>query len=67
MVNDATPLLIQTGVTNAGAEGTKRDIKPSPVTPTASATRKISGYAPAASPPDETADTSTQLKFKDPS
>jgi transposase len=58
---------IRTGITNAGSEGTPTgSSKPSPATPTASATPTTNAYAPAAPPPDATADTSTPPKFEEP-
>ncbi|MFG1697698.1 transposase [Nonomuraea fastidiosa] len=37
---------LRTAITNAGAEGTNRVIKPPPAMPTASATPETNGYAP---------------------
>lgn len=56
---------LTTGITNAGKAPTASS-KPSPATPTASATPKASGYAPAPRTPAATADTSTPLNFEEP-
>jgi hypothetical protein len=54
---------LRTGIINAGSEGTNRVIRPSPATPTDSATPPTNDYEPESRPPAEPAAISTPANF----